>query len=51
VKIVYGRSKWLLGNQELFVDKDDVLVIPKGMPHAVLDNPEPRLTLTLNVTG
>ena len=32
-------------------DPSDVIIIPEGSMHAVIDNPEPRLSLTINVSG
>lgn len=51
VKIIYGSSLWQIGEQRFSAEPGDILVIPQHTPHCVLENPEPRLTLTLNMTG
>lgn len=51
VKIIYGSSLWQIGDQRFSAEPGNILVIPQHTPHCVLENPEPRLTLTLNMTG
>ena len=51
VKPIYGVCTWLIGNETQKVGPGDIIVLPSYTPHAVLDAPEPRLSLTLNLTG
>tara|TARA_B100001057_G_scaffold112274_1_gene110404 strand:+ start:356 stop:937 length:582 start_codon:yes stop_codon:yes gene_type:complete len=51
VKPIYGICTWLINGQSQEVDPSDVLIIPAGTMHAVMDNKEPRLSLTMNLSG
>jgi hypothetical protein len=51
---IYGTTKWLLDpkggqftNQPLEIKKGDQVVIPSGTPHACIDAPEKRCSLTI----
>ena len=51
VKPIYGSCTWVINGQPRKVDTSDVLVIPAGTMHAVVENKEPRLSLTMNLSG
>ena len=51
VKPIYGTCTWTIDGQTKEADPSDVIIIPEGSMHAVIDNPEPRLSLTINVSG
>ena len=51
VKPIYGTSTWIIDGQRKEADPSDVIIIPEGSMHSVIDNPEPRLSLTINVSG
>ena len=51
VKPIYGTCTWIIDGQTKEADPSDVIIIPEGSMHAVIDNPEPRLSLTINVSG
>jgi hypothetical protein len=49
VKQIYGKSKWILDNQEIYLYPNQVLYVPKGTEHAVIEKTEKKLSLTLNI--
>mgnify|MGYP001172406363 FL=1 len=49
VKQIYGTAKWILGDEEIILQPQETIHIPKGMPHAVIDSDEKRLSLTINI--
>lgn len=51
VKSIYGKTVWQVANKILTLNPGDVFILPVDTPHAVVDTPEPRLTLTINVSG
>lgn len=51
VKGLYGVTKWQIADKIVELHPGDVFMLPVETPHAVIDTPEPRLTLTLNVSG
>ena len=51
VKGIYGKTVWQVEDRLLTLNAGDVFVLPVDTPHAVVNTPEPRLTLTLNVSG
>ena len=51
VKPIYGTCTWLINGQSQEVDPSDVLIIPAGTMHSVVENKEPRLSLTMNLSG
>jgi mannose-6-phosphate isomerase-like protein (cupin superfamily) len=50
-KSIYGKAKWKVGMSEFVLNPGETVIIPKGTQHAVLESTEPRLSLTLNMTG
>lgn len=51
VKGIYGTTLWQVGDQIVKLHPGEVFMLPVETPHAVIETPEPRLTLTLNVSG
>lgn len=51
IKPIYGVCTWLIGDEVHKVGPGDIITLPSRTIHAVLDAPEPRLSLTLNLTG
>ena len=51
VKPIYGKCSWSINGQIKETDPSGVIIIPAGTMHAVVDNPEPRLSLTINMSG
>jgi len=51
VKTVYGNTKWMIGKDIFDVGPNTTLMIPAGTVHAVVEAKEPRLSVTMNVTG
>ena len=51
VKPIYGTCTWVINGKSQEVDPSDVLIIPAGTMHAVVENKEPRLSLTMNLSG
>jgi len=51
VKPIYGSCTWLIGDQVQYVTPDDLVILPCGTMHTVLESTEPRLSLTINLTG
>lgn len=48
VKQIYGWSMWKVNNQEFKIEPGDVITIPMGVQHQVIDHSEKRLSLTIN---
>ena len=51
VKGIYGQSVWQIEDKIVTLNPGDVFMLPVDTPHAVVNTPHPRLTLTLNVSG
>ena len=51
VKPIYGTCLWRINGQVEQVTPEGVLIIPAGTQHSVCSNEEPRLSLTLNMSG
>jgi len=51
VKPIYGKAAWRVNGQVQESDLNSVIVIPAFAEHSVTENPEPRLSLTINLTG
>ena len=51
VKPIYGTCTWIINGKSQKVDPSDVLIIPAGTMHSVAENKEPRLSLTMNLSG
>ena len=51
VKGLYGQTVWQVEDKILTLNPGEVFMIPVETPHAVINSPSPRLTLTLNVSG
>lgn len=51
VKPIYGTCTWSINGQKREVGPSDVLIIPEGTMHTVVASPEPRLSLTINMSG
>ena len=51
VKPIYGTCTWNINGQAKEVGPSDVLIIPEGTMHSVTASPEPRLSLTINMSG
>ena len=51
VKPIYGTCLWRINGQVEQVSPEGVLIIPAGTQHSVCSNEEPRLSLTINMSG
>ena len=51
VKSIYGTCTWVINGKSQEVYPSDVLIIPAGTMHSVVENKEPRLSLTMNLSG
>ena len=51
VKPIYGSCTWVVNGKKHEAVEDSVLVIPAFSEHSVISNKEPRLSLTINLTG
>ena len=51
VKPIYGSCTWLIDNEVCYVTPDDLIILPCGTMHSVIESTEPRLSLTINLTG
>jgi mannose-6-phosphate isomerase-like protein (cupin superfamily) len=51
VKGIYGTTLWLIKGQQIKLEAGSVIILPAGTPHAVIESTEPRLTLTMNLSG
>ena len=51
VKPIYGTCTWVINGKSQEVDPSDVLIIQAGTMHSVVENKEPRLSLTMNLSG
>ena len=49
VKQVYGNCTWKIGDKEIELAPGLTAIIPKQTEHAVLNKPEDKLSLTLNI--
>ena len=50
VKPIYGKSIWVVGNEEFELSPDTIVIIPAFTDHCVVSSPEKRLSLTINLT-
>ena len=48
VKHIYGWSKWIIDGREVIVKAGDVVALPSGTMHKVVENSPQRLSLTIN---
>ena len=51
VKPIYGTSIWSINGQVQEVNPQGVLILPAGTEHSVCSSEEPRLSLTINMSG
>ena len=51
VKTIYGKSKWMIGKEIVDVEPGTSLFIGAGTTHAVIESKEPRLSLSMNISG
>ena len=51
VKPIYGSSTWVINGQSQKATPDSVVIVPAFSQHSVIESTEPRLSLTLNLTG
>lgn len=55
VKPIYGKVDWIVNGNSFTVDPEkrpnDVIVIPAFTEHQVIATPEPKLSLTINLTA
>ena len=51
VKPIYGTSIWNINGQVQEVNPQGVLILPAGTEHCVCSCEEPRLSLTINMSG
>jgi len=49
VKNVYGKVKWIVADQEVILQEQDVLFFREHTDHQVVEIIEPRLSLTFNL--
>ena len=49
VKQIYGKSKWLIGENKFVLEPNQTCLIPKNTGHAVIEKTENKLSLTLNI--
>jgi len=50
-KSIYGPARWKVGMSEYTVNPGETVLLPRGTQHAVLESTQPRLSLTLNMSG
>jgi len=51
VKPIYGSCIWEVNGEQYTADSSGVLILPAGTMHSVVENQEPRLSLTINMSG
>ena len=51
VKPIYGSCIWEVNGRRQTVDPNGIIILPAGTMHAVVENKEPRLSLTINMSG
>ena len=51
VKPIYGTCVWEVNGRKQTADPSSVIILPAGTMHAVVENKEPRLSLTINMSG
>lgn len=49
VKVIYGDTKWIIGTEEQQFFAGDTILIPPKTTHAVVECPNKRLSLTINL--
>jgi len=49
VKIVYGTTKWVVGDEIKEFSSGETILIPEGTTHTVVECPGKRLSLTVNL--
>jgi hypothetical protein len=49
VKNVYGKVKWIVGDQEVILQEQDTLFFKEYTDHQVVEIIEPRLSITFNL--
>ena len=51
VKQIYGTCTWIINGKSQEANPSDVLIIPAGTMLSVAENKEPRLSLTMHLSG
>ena len=51
VKPIYGTCLWKINDSVEEITPEGVLILPAGTEHSVCSNEEPRLSLTINMSG
>ena len=51
VKGIYGKTVWDINGKQATLNPGEIFVLPVNTPHSVINTPEPRLSLTINVSG
>lgn len=49
VKNIFGKSKWIIDNQEIILEKQNCIFFGKEISHEVVEILEPKLSLTCNL--
>jgi hypothetical protein len=49
VKNIFGKSKWIIDNQEIVLEKQNCIFFNKEISHQVIEIMEPKLSLTCNL--
>ena len=51
VKPIYGTCLWKINDRIEEITPEGVLILPAGTEHSVCSSEEPRLSLTINMSG
>jgi|TARA_Y100000114_G_scaffold128755_1_gene125916 mannose-6-phosphate isomerase-like protein (cupin superfamily) len=49
VKNIYGKSKWIIDEKEVYLQNQDVIFFDKGTDHQVVEIYDAKLSLTCNI--
>ena len=49
IKNIFGKSKWIIDNQEIVLEKQNCIFFNKEISHQVIEIMEPKLSLTCNL--
>ena len=49
VKNVYGKSKWIIDEEEKVLENQDILWFDKNINHQVIEINTPKLSITCNI--